>query len=261
VSNGRTFSSVVDVAIVGGGAIGSSIAWHLASDPNFTGRIAVVERDPTYARASSALSASSIRQQFSTPLNIHLSRHGIDFLRRSKELLGVDLGLKEPGYLFLASAAGEAVLRGNNAGQRAEGCAVELLEPAALARRFPWIATDGVALASLGTANEGWFDGPSLMQAFRNAARDKGVGDKAGIGNRPRQPVELGNDERVACADRGERLVETGPRTVRAGQAVVGVDPVGGNAELFEGGPLGGEVLLVGRAAGVADQGRRHGRT
>ena len=155
--------------------MGSSIAWHLASDANFGGTVAVVERDPTYARASSALSASSIRQQFSTPLNIHLSRYGIDFLRQAKELLGVDLGLKEPGYLFLASPAGEAVLRGNNAIQRAEGCSVELLEPASLQQRFPWIATEGVALASLGTANEGWFDGPSLMQAFRSAARDKGV--------------------------------------------------------------------------------------
>jgi FAD-dependent oxidoreductase domain-containing protein 1 len=175
VSNGKDSSSVFDVAIVGGGAVGSSIAWHLASDPNFTGTIAVVERDPTYARASSALSASSIRQQFSTPLNIHLSRYGIEFLRQAKELLGVDLGLKEPGYLFLASPAGEAVLRGNNAIQRAEGCSVELLEPAGLKQRFPWIATEGVTLASLGTANEGWFDGPSLMQAFRAAARDKGV--------------------------------------------------------------------------------------
>ena len=82
------------VAIIGGGAIGSSIAWHLKSDPNFTGTVTVIERDPTYARASSALSASSIRQQFSTPLNIHLSRYGIGFLRRAPEVLGVDLGLK-----------------------------------------------------------------------------------------------------------------------------------------------------------------------
>jgi FAD-dependent oxidoreductase domain-containing protein 1 len=65
---------LAEVIIVGGGAMGSSIAWHLSGDPNFDGTVAVIERDPTYARASSALSASSIRQQFSTPLNIHLSR-------------------------------------------------------------------------------------------------------------------------------------------------------------------------------------------
>jgi sarcosine oxidase len=50
-----------------------------------------------------------------------------------------------------------------------------LLDPAALPQRFPWISTDGVALASHGTANEGWFDGPALMQAFRRKARELGV--------------------------------------------------------------------------------------
>ena len=164
-----------DVLVVGGGAMGSSIAWHLARDSSFTGSVVVIERDPTYARASSALSASSIRQQFSTPLNIHLSRYGIGFLRQAPRLLGVDLGLKEPGYLFLASAAGEAVLRANHAVQKGEGCAVELLEPAALRLRFPWMSEEGVRLASHGIANEGWFDGPALMQAFRRKARERGV--------------------------------------------------------------------------------------
>jgi glycine/D-amino acid oxidase-like deaminating enzyme len=164
-----------DVVVIGGGAMGSSIAYHLKCDPNFSGQVAVVERDPTYARASSALSASSIRQQFSTPLNIHLSRYGIGFLRRSSGLLGVDLGLKEPGYLFLASSAGEAVLRANHAIQKGQGCAVELLDPVVLRQRFPWISAEGVALASHGTANEGWFDGPALMQAFRQKARALGV--------------------------------------------------------------------------------------
>lgn len=167
--------SNVSVVVVGGGVIGSSIAWHLKSDPHFTGNVVVVERDPTYARASSALSASSIRQQFSTPLNIHLSRHGIGFLRRAHELLGVDLGLKEPGYLFLASAAGAAALRASHAIQKGEDCAVELLDEAALRRRFPWISTAGVVLASHGTANEGWFDGPALLHAFRRRARALGA--------------------------------------------------------------------------------------
>ncbi len=164
-----------DVVIIGGGVMGSSIAWHLKSDPSFTGKVAVIERDPSYARASSALSASSIRQQFSTPLNIHLSRYGIGFLRRAHEVLGVDLGLKEPGYLFLASQAGEAVLRANHAIQKGEGCAVELLDPAALVRRFPAMSEIGVALASHGTASEGWFDGPALMAAFRRKARELGA--------------------------------------------------------------------------------------
>lgn len=164
-----------DVVVVGGGVMGSSIAYHLKSDTAFAGTVAVIERDPSYATASSALSASSIRQQFSTPLNIHLSRFGIGFLRHAHELLDVDLGLKEPGYLFLASRAGEPVLRANHAIQTGEGCAVELLDPAALKARFPWISEEGVVLASHGTANEGWFDGPALMQGFRRKARELGA--------------------------------------------------------------------------------------
>lgn len=187
-----------DVIVIGGGVMGSSVAYHLKSDPAFTGTVTVIERDPTYARASSALSASSIRQQFSTPLNIHLSRYGIGFLRRAGELLGVELGLREPGYLFLASPAGEPVLRANHAIQKGEDCAVELLDPAALVGRFPWISTEGVTLASHGTANEGWFDGPALMQGFRRKARDLGAAYVA--------DEVVGVSDRVVTLRKGGRL-------------------------------------------------------
>ena len=106
------------VAIVGGGAIGSAIACFLGEDAvDFD--ITVIERDFTYAKASSALSASSIRQQFSSPVNIRMSQFGIEFLRDIGNRLQVedwrpDIGLVEPGYLYLASAAGEAQLRDNH---------------------------------------------------------------------------------------------------------------------------------------------------
>jgi glycine/D-amino acid oxidase-like deaminating enzyme len=168
------------IVIIGGGAVGSSIAYHLASHPAFTGEITVVERDPTYRIASSSLSASSIRQQFSTPLNIAMSRFGFEFLSRGAELLAVDgdrpaLGLKHSGYLFMASSSGLDVLRANHAVQRAEGADVALLSPAEIAARFPWIVTDGVAAASFGLSGEGWFDGPALLAAFRRKARSLGV--------------------------------------------------------------------------------------
>jgi len=70
-----------DVVIAGGAAMGSSLACHLMAEPGFSGRVLVIERDRTYAQAASALSASSIRQQFSQPVNIAISLHGIAFLR------------------------------------------------------------------------------------------------------------------------------------------------------------------------------------
>ena len=61
--------------------MGSSCAYFLHSSGDFRGSIAVVEPDPSYREAASTRSASSIRQQFSTPLNIALSVFGLDFLR------------------------------------------------------------------------------------------------------------------------------------------------------------------------------------
>jgi len=170
-----------DVVIVGGGVMGCATAFFLASDPAFGGSVAVVERDPSYATASSALSASSIRQQFSTPANIALSRFGLGFLRDATRHLSVegesvDLGLHTPGYLYLATPAGEPVLRENHRIQRACDVPVALLTPDELAARFPWLSTEGIVLGSLGIDGaEGWFDGYGLMQAFRRKAKAMGV--------------------------------------------------------------------------------------
>ena len=172
------------VVIIGGGAIGSAVARYLtrpemqAAHPC---RVTVLERDPSYARASSALSASSIRQQFSTAINLAISQYGITVLRDAARELAVpgepppDLGLHEGGYLYLATPAGEGVLRDNHARQRASGADVALLSPAELQARFPWLATEGIALGSLGLSGEGWFDGYSLLQAFRAQARAQGA--------------------------------------------------------------------------------------
>ncbi|MCK6429838.1 MAG: FAD-binding oxidoreductase [Burkholderiaceae bacterium] len=170
------------VVVIGGGAIGSSVACFLARD--FGVRVTVVERDPSYRFASSALSASSIRQQFSTAINIRISQASLAFYRRIGEELAIgderpDIGLVEPGYLFLASAAGAEILRANHEVQRTCGADAVLLAPAELQRRFPWLAVEGVALASLGLSTaksgEGWFDGYSVLQAFRRKAIALGV--------------------------------------------------------------------------------------
>ncbi len=168
------------VAIVGGGVIGSAIAYNLASRADFRGGVTVIERDPSYRRASSSLSASSIREQFTTPVNIAMSPFGLEFLRSAATALAVDgqrpeLSLRLPGYLFLASEAGLPALRANHAVHQAHGADVELLPREVLNRRFPWLSTDGVAAGSWGRSREGSFDGPALLAAFRRKARSLGV--------------------------------------------------------------------------------------
>ncbi len=191
-----------DVILIGGGVMGAATACFLARDHG--ARVTVVERDLSYAHASSSLSLSSIRQQFSQPVNIALSRWSLGFLRRaSDELATADdrpaLGLVEPGYLYLATASGEATLRAVHAVQQAEGVDVALLLPQALAARFPWLAVDDLALGSLGLSGEGWFDGPALHRAFRRKAQACGVrfvvGEVVGF---ERQGVRL---TAARCAD------------------------------------------------------------
>jgi FAD-dependent oxidoreductase domain-containing protein 1 len=158
------------IAIIGGGVIGSAVAAFLG-EPGAGERVVVIERDPTYRGASSALSASSIRQQFSTPINIAISQYGIAFLR---EVRG-EVGLVEPGYLYLADTAGRSALARQHAVQRRHGAPVALLAAAELARRFPWLATDDLTLGSLGLCGEGWFDGYALLQLFRRRALSAGA--------------------------------------------------------------------------------------
>jgi glycine/D-amino acid oxidase-like deaminating enzyme len=169
------------VVIVGGGVIGSAVACFTLLDTSFRGRVTVIERDPSYRTASSALSASSIRQQFGTAVNVAISRYGIAFLREAAQRLAVDgdrpaLGLVEPGYLYLAATDdGAATLRRNHRVQLEQGADIALLEPAALRARFAWLAVDDLTLGALGTRGEGWFDGYCLLQAFRSKARSLGA--------------------------------------------------------------------------------------
>ena len=208
---GSRMTQRYDVVIVGGGAIGSAIAYFLANQPAFDGTILVVERDPTYRQASSALSASSIRQQFSTEANIKISQFGIDFLRRVGQLLALgddvpDIALHERGYLFLASPTGAAALASNHRLQRACGAEVALMDVESLGRRFPWMSSTGLAAATLGLNGEGWFDGYSLLQAFKRKAIALGASYRraavSGLERRGQaiEAVRLDDGTRIACA-------------------------------------------------------------
>ena len=118
------------------------------------------------------------------------------------------------------------MLRANHAIQKGEGCAVELLDPAALARPFPAISADGVALASHGTANEGWFDGPALMQAFRRKAREQGV--------------EYIDDEVVGLAP--HKVTLRSGRTIEARTIVIAAGPWSGEVAATGGHRLAGRA-------------------
>ena len=208
----------VDIAIIGAGIQGAAIAWWLLRlDPAL--RVALIERDTGFSQASSQRSASSIRQQFSHPINIQLSQFGLQFLREAPSLLAVDgespeIGLTDPGYLYLARTEGADSLRAQHALQRQHGAPIELLERDALANRFAWLRTGDLALGTLGAGAEGWFDGPALHQAMLRAARAQGAtlirgevvdfemagADRSGTGDASRiAALRLADGTRLVC--------------------------------------------------------------
>ena len=169
-----------DVCIAGGGLVGSAAAYFLAADPGFDGSVVVLEPDPSYSRGATARSAASVRQQFSTPVNIAISQFAVRFLRHIGQYLAIDgqvpeVDFREGGYLFLADEDAVEARRLEYA--TAVGCGADLawLSPAELSERFPWLNTMGLEGGTLGLSGEGWLDAYALLQAFRRKARALGV--------------------------------------------------------------------------------------
>ena len=175
-SEGSYRVNSVDVAIVGAGVVGSATAFHLLKH-GFSGSILLIEKDTTYAYGCTARAVGGMRQQFSCPENILLSRYGLDFIRALKRDFGAeaDVGFREQGYLLLATASGMPQLNANVETQRALGADVDLLRQDALKGHFPWLVTDGLAGGSFSRSGEGWIDPNTLMAVLRKKAVEGGA--------------------------------------------------------------------------------------
>jgi glycine/D-amino acid oxidase-like deaminating enzyme len=169
-----------DVIIIGGAIMGSSTAWWLRN-LGFSGRVLVLERDPTYAQAGTTHTNSCIRQQFSTELNVRISQFGAGFVQNLRSYMGgdarvPDLRIQNFGYLYLSdNAAFSDVLRANRTVQVAAGAATRLLTPDEIAAEFPFYEVGDLDLGSINTKDEGYFDGSTVFDWFRRKAREAGV--------------------------------------------------------------------------------------
>lgn len=167
-----------DVVIAGGGIMGSSTAYHLAKmDSNL--KVAVVERDPTYTRASTTLSMSNVRIQFSLKENIQISQYAFQILERFEEEMALEdrrprIYFHREGNLFLLAERDVDAAKASFDLQRSLGCRVEWWSPAQVRERFPLYDTSAYVAATYGP-DDGHFDAYAVLMAYKAKARSLGA--------------------------------------------------------------------------------------
>jgi FAD-dependent oxidoreductase domain-containing protein 1 len=164
--------------IIGGGVMGSSLAYNLAND-GFKGRIAVFEKDPSYERSSTTLCAGGARCQFSTEVNIRIAQYSLPFYSEFGERMEVagerpQIEFKLRGYMFLADAKNWPLLEKYHRFQRSLGVDVQLLDRDETLRIVPDLDPEAIVGSSY-SPGDGYMDPYSVLQGYVKKAKDLGV--------------------------------------------------------------------------------------
>jgi sarcosine oxidase subunit beta len=163
-----------DVIIIGGGIVGSSIAYHL-TEAGCT-NVLVIERETSQGKGSTGKSMGGVRAQFATPVNIRMSMYSIPFFSAFDEVMGHPSGYRPQGYLFVATRQSHLdYLRENYRAQVEAGLKdVHLLDPAGVSRLAPELRKDDIVGGSF-CATDGFVDPHSVMTGFMLKAMERGV--------------------------------------------------------------------------------------
>lgn len=163
-----------DVVIIGGGIVGSSIAYHLTAAG--CRNVLVIERETQQGKGSTGKSMGGVRAQFSTPVNIQMSLYSIPFYASFEERLGHPCGYRPQGYLFCATSDKHlAYLRANYERQVAMGLKnVRLISADEIRKMFPQLRTNDIVGGSF-CSTDGFVDPYSAMIGFMTWAADHGA--------------------------------------------------------------------------------------
>ena len=167
-------TETADVVIIGSGIVGSSVAYHLA-DQGCT-NVLVIEREAHQGKGSTGKSMGGVRAQFSTPVNIQMSRYSIDFFSKFDEVVGHPADYRPHGYLFCATNEKHLeYLKTNQVRQASLGVTnVEFISRQDIAEIVPQLRVDDV-LGGTFCPTDGFVDPHSVMMGFMLNAREKGV--------------------------------------------------------------------------------------
>lgn len=162
-----------DVAIVGGGCMGASVAFHLARQG--VTNVVLVEREAMLGAGSTGRNAGGVRHQFSNEANVRLSIESIRTLERFRDEVGYEIDFHQDGYLFLLSTPESvAAFRKNVEVQRGCGVKVDWLEPADAERLAPGLDTTAVLGATF-CQQDGIADPNGVTMGFAKAAQALGA--------------------------------------------------------------------------------------
>ena len=163
-----------DVVIIGGGIVGSSIAYQLTTAGCCN--VAILERNSSQGKGSTGKSMGGVRAQFSTPVNIQMSLYAIPFFRDFEQTMGHPSGYRAQGYLFVATAERHLeYLRANFEKQVAAGLnTASLVTREDIVKMVPQLRSDDIIGGSF-CSTDGFVDPYSVMTGFTLRAVDRGA--------------------------------------------------------------------------------------
>lgn len=167
-----------DIVIVGGGIVGSSTAYNLMRADNRL-NVAVVEMDPSYTRASTALSMANARIQFSLKENIQISQYTFEVLNNFEETMSVgedrlNIAYRREGNLFLFDESSSPAAREALELQKSLNCRIEWWTPDKIEQHYLLYDMSGLVGGTFGS-QDGHFDAYTVLMGYKAKARSLGA--------------------------------------------------------------------------------------
>jgi len=167
-------SETADVVIIGGGIVGSSVAYHLAESG--CANVLIIEREEKQGLGSTSKSLGGVRAQFATPINIQMSIYSIDLFSRFEEVMGQTADYRAHGYLFCATTESHLeYLRENQEKQKAFGLKnAEMVSREDVVKMVPQMIADDI-IGGAYCPTDGFVDPYGVMTGFAKRAKELGA--------------------------------------------------------------------------------------
>jgi sarcosine oxidase subunit beta len=160
-----------DIIVIGGGVMGTSIAYHLAKQGE--AQVTLLERK-SLCNGTTGHSGAIVRQHYSSDFTIRMARDCLAIFQHFDERVGGDCGFVTTGMIVMVNAQGAGALRANVKMQQEQGVETQLIQPEEVGDYAQGYSGTGVALACY-EPGTGVADPMATTHCFANRARDFGA--------------------------------------------------------------------------------------